>query len=385
MNKFPRPKAKAKEPSTDNPQDPHRKQRVLYTWEELQAQGAIIEKAVNQERQHLQEIVTDLEKHQINRIIITGCGDSWITGMGVRSIFERLLKIPTEAMQAFDLGHYFFDAVDEHTLVIGISSSGSTRSVIEALDRAEEKGAYTIGMSNTVNSPIMANYSNHILVRATRHGWPTQASTAAMAVLTQFAILLAQDWQTTESSLTKELDSDLAILPVLIDEVIEKSKPVMQELAKKWVKARYILFCGAGSNIAPAAFGCAKVKELSPVHALLIPMEEFHHYRTIKPGDPLILVAPDAAGHKRAVETAEIARYDGGQVFALTPKGEQEISNFTNMALGLPDVNDFLKPILYSIPLQIFAFYFAMEKFEHNLGFERALPKEPTQKPNGNE
>lgn len=385
MNKLPRPKAKAKEPSTDNPQDPHRKQRVLHTWEELQEQGGIIEKAVNQERQNLQEIVTDLEKHQINRIIIAGCGDSWITGMGVRIVFEKLLQIPTEALQAFDLGHYFYDAVDEHTLVIGISSSGSTRSVIEALDRAKEKGAYSIGMSNTANSEIMANYSNHILVRATRQGWPTQASTAAMAVLTQLAILLAQDWHSTESGITEELDSDLAVLPVMIDEVIEKSKPVMQDLAKKWVKARYILFCGAGSNIAPAAFGCAKVKELSPVHALLIPMEEFHHYRTIKPGDPLILVAPDSAGHKRAAETAEIARYDGGQVFALVPKGEQEISNFAHMSLELPKVSDLLKPILYSIPLQIFAYNFAMEKFEHNLGFERALPEDLTQKPSGNE
>jgi len=385
MNKLPRPKAKAKEPSTDNPQDSHRKQRVLHTWEELQEQGVIIKKAVKQERQHLQEIVTDLGKRKINRIIITGCGDSWITGMGVRGTFERLLKFPTEAMQAFDLGHYFYDAVDEHTLVIGISSSGSTHSVLEALDRASEKDAYTIGMSNTARSPIMENFSNHILVRATRKGWPTQASTAAMAILIQFAILLSQDWHTTELGVTGKLDSDLAALPVLIDEVIEQSKTVMHDLAKKWVKARYILFCGAGSNIAPAAFGCAKVKELSPVHALLIPMEEFHHYRTIKPGDPLILVAPDAAGHQRAVETAEIARYDGGEVFALTPKDEQEISNFANMSLGLPKVNDLLKPILFSIPLQIFAFYFAMEKFEHNLGFVRALPKDPIQAKTGSE
>jgi len=384
MNKLPRPKAKAKEPSTDNPQDPHRKQRVLHTWKELQEQGVVIEKAINQEREHLQEIVTDLEKRKINRIIITGCGDSWITGMGVRSTFERLLKIPTEALQAFDLGHYFYDAVDEHTLVIGISSSGSTRSVLDAMDRAKEKGAYSIGMSNTANSPIMANYSNHILVRATRLGWPTQASTAAMAILIQFAILLSQDWNATESSVTEKLDSDLAALPVLIDEVIKQSKTVMHNLAKKWVKAHYILFCGAGSNIAPAAFGCAKVKELSPVHAMLIPLEEFHHYRTIKPGDPLILVAPDAAGHKRTVETAEIARYDGGEVFALTWQGEQEVTRFAHGSLGLPEVNECLKPILYTIPLQVFAFYFAMEKFEQNLGLAHAMPKNAAQALNGN-
>lgn len=375
MNEMPRPKAKAKEPSTDNPQDPNRKKRVLLTWEELQEQSAILDQAVKQERRHLQEIVAALHNREINRVIIAGCGDSWITGTGVRSTFEKLLKKPTEAIQAYDLGHYFYEAVDEHSLVIGISSSGSTRSVLEALDQAAEKDAYTIGMSNTENSPIMVNYSNQILVRATRKGWPTQASTAAMAILTQFAILLAKDWHSADVTTTEKLDSDLAALPAGINEVVADSDATMRDLAKKWVKARYILFCGAGSNIAPAAFGCAKVKELSPVHAILIPMEEFHHYRTIKPGDPIILVAPDTPGHKRAAETAEIARYDGGQVFALTPKGEQEVSSFANMSFELPEVNELLKPILYTIPLQIFAFYLAMEKFEHNLGYESALPE----------
>lgn len=383
MKEMPRPKAKAKEPSTDNPQDTHRKKRVLLTWEELQEQGVILDQAVKKERHHLQEIVVALHDREINRVIIAGCGDSWITGMGVRSTFEKLLKTPTEAMQAFDLGHYFYEAVDEHTLVIGVSSSGSTRSVLEALDRTAEKGAYTVGMSNTENSPIMVNYSNQILVRATRKGWPTQASTAAMAVLIQFAILLTQDWLTADVNLTESLNSDLAALPAVINHVISLSDGPMRELAQKWVKARYILFCGAGSNIAPAAFGCAKVKELSPVHAILIPLEEFHHYRTIKPGDPMILVAPDAVSHKRAVETAEIARYDGANVFALTPQGEQEISNFATESLGLTEVNEFLKPILYTIPLQIFAFYFALEKFEHNMGFERAFPEDIHQAPSG--
>ena len=367
-------RSNGKEPSTDAPDDAHRKRRVMATLEECITQDIAIRETLNDKEDHLLEIADAMYQRKINRIIIVGCGDSLIVGKGVRFAFERLLKIPMEPIQALDYDLYFHETADKHTAVIGISSSGKTRAVVNALTKAKEKGAYCLGMTNTHESPLGKDYSNHLIIHATRVGWPTQASTAGMAALIQLAIHLAKKSGSSIQAEIKDLEQALSLLPEKISALIDTAAPSMQALAQKWVLARYILFCGAGSNIAPAAFGAAKITELSPVRGINIQMEEFHHYRTIKPGDPLLLFAPDESSHVKALKTAEVALLGGGDVFAVIHEGETRIASIVQGTLAIEEVHEYLKPITYSIPAHLFAYYFAMAKFDAGLGYETAFP-----------
>lgn len=128
--------------------------------------------------------------------------------------FERLLGISTEAIQALDYRHYFSDTSNPGTVVIGISSSDATGVVLAALEEAQKRGAYTIGMSNTAGSALLGNFDNGILVHATRVGWGTQASTATMALMIQFAVTLARKTGNASPGLIESIQTGLNDLPI---------------------------------------------------------------------------------------------------------------------------------------------------------------------------
>lgn len=88
----------------------------------------------------------------------------------------------------------------------------------------------------------------------------------------------------------------------------------------------------------------------------------------------MILVAPGQNSHNRALDTAEVARYDGGLIFALVSNGEKETSKVANTVVHLPVVDPLLAPILYSIPLHLLAYHLSMEKFNLEWGFIPAFP-----------
>lgn len=373
-NQLERPKAKANEPSTDLPDDPNRFRRANATYEEAILQGAVIQSSLEEELENLRAIAQAVKTKSWKRIYILGCGDSWFVGIGVRLAFEQVLGVPTEAMQALDYALYYYVTTDESTLVIGISSGGNTPAVMDALRQAKKQGATVIGVTNSENTPITKEFYHSIFVKATRKGWPTQASTAAMAVLIRLAIELAKASGFSLAADGIALQYQLENLPVLISSTIKNVEPAMKALAVELAKARFLFFSAGGPNFASAAFGAAKIKELCPIHASTIPLEEFHHYRSLKPGDPLILIVPDQNSHSRALDTAQVGRYDGGLIVALVPEQEKEISEVAKFAVHLPLIDPLLAPILYSIPLHLFAYYLSMEKFNLGLGHTPAFP-----------
>lgn len=371
-----RPKAKANEPSTDAPHDPNRMQRVKLTYEEAMVQGQVLRQAVSSEANNLKAIANQLAKRPLRRAYILGCGDSWIVGIGVRQGMEYLLGLPVEPMQALDFALYYGGTLGPDSLVIGISSGGNTPAVMDALRTARATGAVVIGVSNNPATPILTDFDYGILVRATRKGWPTQASTSTMAVL----LALGLEWGRAIARRTSEeladFESKLDRLPDIMDDVLQQAEKPVQALAAHLAEVRFLFFCASGPHQAAAAFGAAKVRELCPIHAEVIHLEEFHHYRSLKPGDPLFLLVPDQASHSRGLDTAEVGRYDGGQIYAFVPAGEQEIAAAAQWCLHLPPVDPLLAPIVYSLPLHLFAYYLAMEKFTRGLGYTPAFPSQ---------
>lgn len=371
-----RPKAKASEPSTDAPRDIPRIQRAHLTFEEAIVQNEVLERAVAAERSHLKEIASQIAVNRIKRVLIAGCGDSWYVGIGVRLGLEYLLSVPVEPVQALDYALYYGSVPATDCLAIGISSGGNTPAVIQALRTASNAGALTVAVSNQADAPVFDFANFRIFVRASRRGWPTQSSTATMAILLAFGLELAIQLATRPKQELEAFESRLNNLPELMDKTLQMCRKPVEDLAQQLAYVRFLFFCGGGPHLATAYFGAAKVKELCPIHACVIPLEEFHHYRSLKPGDPLILVAPDTISHQRALDTVEVGRYDGGWVFALVPKDEQEIASAANGHLRLEPVEPYFAPFLYCLPLHLFAYYLALEKYNRGLGHTPAFPAE---------
>jgi len=349
-----------RESSSDAPGDPERFRRVELTNLEMMAQGQAISRTLETTAETVQRIAAEMKDRPLRRIVMIGCGDSWISGQGVRLAVERVLGVICEPYEAFDFEQYGLSTVDEATLVIGLSSSGNTAPVTAGLKGAQAKGAYVV-------APMMRDFPNTLLIQATRGGWPTQSSTAAMALKIALALAIAKARGRGEGD-APGLAADLAALPALIDSVSTGFYERTAALGKELARAEFVLLTGAGPHFAPAAFGAAKLKELAPIHASAFPLEEYHHYRTQKAGDPMFLIAPDEASHQRALETAIVGKGVGGHTIALVPEGETAISAQVAHAWHLPPVRVELAPLVYSVPLHLFSYHVTKARDALGLG-----------------
>lgn len=354
--------AKALALPTDDPLDPKRRKRVEITWDEMIAQPAVLRGTLEQERESIRESASYLAQVPIDRIIMTGCGDSIASMTGVRYAFERLLGIQTEPIQALDFAYYYNQFVNERSLVITLSSSGATTRTVEALMLARLKGAKSLTLSNTPGSPLMQEADRGVLIHAERKGWPTQSSTAAMVTLLQFLIDFAAA-RNVDAGRVARYQENLDRVPGLMAEALESTNEKVMEIARRERERKMYLFAGGGPCYAAAVFGAAKVKECSPDQALAIQMEEFHHYNSVKAGDPLFVIAPDGYSLPRAVDTAREGKRWGGQVYSIVTGQNSALDEFSDEVLRLPAVDEEFSALVYAMPVQAFGYHVAMEKF----------------------
>lgn len=354
--------AKALALPTDDPLDPKRRKRVEITWDELTAQPDVLHSTLTLERESIREAAQFLATQQIDRIIMTGCGDSIASMIGVRYAFESLLGIQVEPVQALDFAYYYHSFVNEHTLVISLSSSGATTRTVEAMMLARLQGAKSLTLSNTPGSPLMVEADYGVLIHAERKGWPTQSSTAAMATLLQFLVDFAAA-RGVEPDRVAKFQYSLDCVPEQMTAAMKSTNDAIRKIAEcEWDRKMY-LFAGGGPCYAAAIFGAAKVKECSPDQALAIQMEEFHHYNSVKVGDPLFVIAPDGYSLPRAVDTAREGKRWGGKVYSIVTGENTVLDEFSDLVLRLPAVDEEFSALVFAMPVQLFGYHVAMEKF----------------------
>ena len=355
------------EPSSDHAGDPHRLARVARTRGEMMAQGVAISTTLAEAADPISRIVVRLRERAIRQVVVAGCGDSWHVGAGVAHAWESLAHMPMRAVQALDYACYGAAVADAQTLVIGISSGGSTPAVLAALRAARQRGAFTLGISNTAGSQVLAEADAALIVHASRKGWPTQSSTATMALLIRLAQSLAGHARALK------LGSALAELPGMVDMLTQSLDARVALIASEIAAARLLLFTGLGPNYAAAAMGAAKIKELSPIHAVALPLEEYHHYRSQKARDPLVLVVTDPASQERALDTALVSQAASGWTVAVVADDLPEITSRVQHTIRVPSVPPELVALVSTIPLHLFAYHFALARDALGLGYPSAL------------
>lgn len=345
----------------DDELDPERLRRSALTYGELVDQPKMILETVTMEADAIREAAQRLSKHDLDRIVMIGCGDSIAALRGVRNFLEQLLGIPCEECEALDFAYYNSLTVNSRTLLVALSASGETIRIVEGLMVARQKGAHTLALSNSPNSTLMRCASERLTIHASRKGWPTQSSTSAMAIMAKLGLELARASGKNPDRL-EVLEKAFAAIPDLMAETIESSKEWAKAMAKTIAMEQNVLFAGGGPLYTCAEYGAAKVKECTPARSVAIPLEEYHHYNSQKIGDHLILIAPNGMTTYRALETEFCCKSCEGFVHVITNASQEALIKNADSYVIVPETEECLAGFLCAVPAQLLGFYLSEER-----------------------
>ncbi|CAN5567316.1 glutamine--fructose-6-phosphate transaminase (isomerizing) [soil metagenome] len=315
---------------------------------------------------------------QARRIIITACGTSWHAGLAGEYIIEQLAKIPVEVEYASEF-RYRDPIIYSDDIVIAISQSGETADTLAAIREAKRKGATVIGFVNVVGSTIARETDAGVYL----HAGPeigvasTKAFTSQLCVLTQFALYMGR-LRDLDAQAGREIAEGLAALPSLIHRCLEQA-PAVQAIALSYAKATNFLYLGRGVNFPAALEGALKLKEISYIHAEGYPAAEMKHgpIALIDENMPVVFIAPKDEIYDKVISNIQEVRARNGTVIAIASEADTFIDEVANHVIRIPETLPLLTPVLTSIPLQLLAYYIAVER-GCNVDMPRNLAKSVT-------
>jgi glucosamine--fructose-6-phosphate aminotransferase (isomerizing) len=300
----------------------------------------------------------------IERIYCIACGTSYYAGLVGKFMIEGLSHIPVEVDLASEF-RYRNPLVNERSLIILISQSGETADTLAAMREGKAKGARTLAICNAVESSLARDCDNVLYT----HAGPeigvasTKAFTSQVTALFLVALYLGRLRSVLTEMMTRELIQDLMRLPRFMEKVLDLD-PEIERTAHVYADAQNFLFLGRGINYPIALEGALKLKEISYIHAEGYPAGEMKHgpIALIDEEMPVVVVSPKGSTYEKVMSNIEEVKSRKGRTIALATEGDHEIGHKVNHALFIPEVNQFLTPILMVIPLQLFAYHVAVIK-----------------------
>lgn len=228
-------------------------------------------------------VLTFQEIFNIQRIVLTGCGDSYAAGLAVKHAFEMLTGIPTEVVQAIELSRFYSEkqlGIDcQNPLVISVSNSGTGARVSEAVQRAKKHGCYVLGITGNMDSPL-ATYAHKVL-KLDIPKFESAPGVRSYMVSVMALLLLAIRFGEVRGAYTMDQASDyrkdIRQQGRLLDELLPDMDRACERVAEAWKDFPCYDFVGAGFDYAAAWFGWAKILEATGKFAMHINSEEWFH------------------------------------------------------------------------------------------------------------
>lgn len=303
------------------------------------------------------------EIRQIDRIVFCACGTAWHAALVAEYLIERYARIPVEVEYASEF-RYRNAPLDKNTLVIVISQSGETIDTLEALREAKRKGYKTLAITNTVGSTIARAVDGGIF----QHAGPeigvasTKAFTSQLAICGMLALFLGRLRDLSFSD-GRKITEALKAMPSLVEQTLKQSDQI-KKIAKEYAHYQDFLFLGRQLMFPIALEGALKLKEISYIHAEGYPAAEMKHgpIALISPECPTVILAPENEIFQKVLANAQEIKARKGKVIAITTAERDFPKELADHIITVPKSHEIVQPILATIPLQLLAYYIALER-----------------------
>ena len=312
-------------------------------------------------------------------IIILGCGTSWHAGLIGKQLIESMCRKRVRVEYASEF-RYNNPVVDKDDVVIAISQSGETADTLAAIQLAKQHGALIFGIVNAVGSSIARETDTGIYL----HVGPeigvasTKAFTGQVAMLTLFALALGHETGTLSDSEYHKIIGELALIPTKMEKELEVTEKIAK-LAKMFTYAHNFLYLGRGFNYPVALEGALKLKEISYIHAEGYPAAEMKHgpIALVDQDMPIVFIATHHKLYEKIISNMQEVKSRKGRILAIVTEGDEHVREIADNVIEIPKTENCLVPLLSVVPLQILAYYVAVDK-GLNVDMPRNLAKSVT-------
>ena len=301
---------------------------------------------------------------KINKVHLIGCGTAYYSCLIAKYFFEKIAKVSTECDMASEF-RYRDPIIEDDTLFIFVSQSGETADTYAALEYCNIKNGQTLSLSNVINSSI-ARDSNHSVY--TKAGpeigvASTKAFTAQLTALLALAVLHGTFKKTVSEAENKSFCNEISQAPKFIEEAIKRSYS-LKNIAKDLIGSKGVMYLGRGTSFPLALEGALKFKEISYIHAEGYPAGEMKHgpLALIEKGLPVVCIVPSGSLFHKSISNIQEVISRGGKILMITDDTAlQADSDNIWEIFRLPKVNPIIETLVYSIPIQMLAYYTAVE------------------------
>lgn len=304
------------------------------------------------------------------KIIIAASGSSRHAGLAGEITMEDLAGVAVDVEYSSEYCYRSTHAGADPIVVV-ITQSGETADTIAAQREALNRGAKTVAISNVPGSTISREASAALHTRAgVEKAIPaTKSFTSQLTLLYLLSLFLARKRGRMTSEVTRSHLRDLFLIPEQLEASLDSWNERAATCANSLKAARAFLYLGRGVHYSIAREGALKLKEISYVQAEGFPAGELRHGPNALVDDKLPIVAlatrdesdPDSMlRYQKTAGVLEYIRSRGGKSLVIASEGDAEISRFADAVIFVPPAPELLLPILEVVPLQLFAYHFAV-------------------------
>ena len=301
----------------------------------------------------------------IDSVLILACGTSYHAGLVARFWLEEVAGIRCNVEVASEY-RYRTSVPNPKSLVVVISQSGETADTQAALSHAKTLGhGHTLAICNVPESALVRLCKLRMLTRAGPEIGvaSTKAFTTQLAALFLLTLVLAKQRGRLSKQQEQQYLHELRHLPGAAQKVLDL-EPQIARLAEKFSHKHHTLFLGRGLHYPIALEGALKLKEISYIHAEAYPAGELKHgpLALVDKDMPVISVAPNDALLEKLKSNLQEVRARGGELYVFADANTHIREADGIHIMQMPEHAGYLSPILHTIPLQLLAYYVALQK-----------------------
>jgi glucosamine--fructose-6-phosphate aminotransferase (isomerizing) len=349
---------------------------------EIHEQPLRLKNTLRLQDKYLELMTTFLDR--AGEVFLVACGTSYHACLAASYMFSKLSFLATHPVIASEFVEQHGKSVNIDSTLLVVSQSGETADTLDAVESARLRAATVLGLTNIVGSTLTRVARVYICQQSGPEIGvaATKTFTSQLSVLSQLAIRLAKKRGKISHVEIEDIEEKLEQIPDIVECTLQSQEEKVKQLAKKYRGKQAFFFLGRGISSAVALEGRLKLMEIAYLPSIAYPAGESKHgpISLIEPGFPVIFVCPKDGTHKTIISNIMEMKARGASIIVVIEKGDEEIKkladDYIEIETGLPEV---LSPIPFVTPLQLFAYYMAIE-LECDPDMPRNLAKSVTVK-----